>query len=137
MIQKTKSSASLDRHFCIFDELYSGTNPKEATKSAYAFLKYLSETHEHVDFILTTHYVSICEKWNKKKDVIQNYKMCVLPLVSSSDSSSSDSSSSEGKYQFTYKIAPGISKIEGAIQILENMEYPDEMLETIRKTNFT
>ena len=31
------------RHFCIFDELYSGTNPKEATKSAYAFLLYLSK----------------------------------------------------------------------------------------------
>ena len=127
----SQAQKNVDHHFCIFDELYSGTNPKEATKSAYAFLKYLSETHEHVDFILTTHYVSICEKWNKKKDVIQNYKMCVLPLVSSSDVPSN-----EGKYQFTYKIAPGISKIEGAIQILENMEYPDEMLETIRNTNF-
>ena len=128
----SQAQKNVDHHFCIFDELYSGTNPKEATKSAYAFLKYLSETHEHVDFILTTHYVSICEKWNKKSDIIQNYKMCVLPL----SSSDSDSSSSEGKYQFTYKIAPGISKIEGAIQILENMEYPDEMLETIRNTNF-
>ena len=136
VIQKTKSHASasqvkVDHHFCIFDELYSGTNPKEATKSAYAFLKYLSETHEHVDFILTTHYVSICEKWNKKSDIIQNYKMCVLPLSSNKAGEEDD-----GKYQFTYKIAPGISKIEGAIQILENMEYPDEMLETIRKTNF-
>jgi len=135
IIQNTKSAttSTKDHHFCIFDELYSGTNPKEATKSAYAFLKYLSETHPHVDFILTTHYVSICEKWNKKKDVIQNYKMCVLPLVSSEDTETHEK---EGKYQFTYKIAPGISKIEGAIQILENMEYPDEMLETIRKTNF-
>jgi hypothetical protein len=133
VIKRTNASLSTkDHHFCIFDELYSGTNPKEATKSAYAFLKYLSETHEHVDFILTTHYVSICEKWNKKNDVIQNYKMCVLPLVSSKVGEAEV----EGKYQFTYKIAPGISKIEGAIQILENMEYPDEMLETIRNTNF-
>ena len=127
VIQKSATNSSpstKDHHFCIFDELYSGTNPKEATKSAYAFLKYLSETHEHVDFILTTHYVSICEKWSKKSDIIQNYKMCVF------------SEEEEGKYQFTYKIAPGISKIEGAIQILENMEYPDEMLETIRNTNF-
>jgi DNA mismatch repair ATPase MutS len=124
-ISSTGVQAKADHHFCIFDELYSGTNPKEATKSAYAFLKYLSETHPHVDFILTTHYVSICEKWNKKSDIIQNYKMCVLPLEE------------EGKYQFTYKIAPGISKIEGAIQILETMEYPDEMLKTIRNTNFT
>ena len=123
------SQVKVDHHFCIFDELYSGTNPKEATKSAYAFLKYLSETHEHVDFILTTHYVSICEKWNKKSDIIQNYKMCVLPI-------DKEPMEKEGKYQFTYKIAPGISKIEGAIQILETMEYPDEMLETIRNTNF-
>jgi DNA mismatch repair ATPase MutS len=128
---KTTSAAS--HHFCIFDELYSGTNPKEATKSAYAFLKYLSETHAHVDFILTTHYVSICEKWTKKKDVIQNYKMCVLPII---DENENPNENACGRYQFTYKIAPGISKIEGAIQILENMEYPDEMLETIRKTNF-
>ena len=119
----------VDHHFCIFDELYSGTNPKEATKSAYAFLKYLSETHSNVDFILTTHYVSICEKWNKKNDIIQNYKMGVLPLDSTN-------AGETGRYQFTYKITPGISKIEGAIQILENMEYPGEMLETIRNTNF-
>ena len=123
IIQKTSSVG--DHHFCIFDELYSGTNPKEATKSAYAFLKYLSETHDHVDFILTTHYVSICEKWNKKKDAIRNYKMLVLLKEGQED-----------KYEFTYKIEPGISKIEGAIQILENMEYPDEMLNTIRAVHF-
>jgi DNA mismatch repair ATPase MutS len=56
--------------------------------------------------------------------------MCVSPL------SPTKVGEDEGKYQFTYKIAPGISKIEGAIQILETMEYPDEMLETIRNTNF-
>ena len=123
IIQKTNCVSN--HHFCIFDELYSGTNPKEATKSAYAFLKYLSETHDHVDFILTTHYVSICEKWNKKCDIIRNYKMLVLPKEDQ-----------EGKYDFTYKIEPGISKIDGAIQLLENMEYPDEMLNTIREVRF-
>ena len=30
------------RHFCVFDELYSGTNPYEAISSATAFLKYLN-----------------------------------------------------------------------------------------------
>ena len=43
-----------DRHLCVFDELYSGTNPEEATKSSYAFLKYLAK-YKHLDFILTTH----------------------------------------------------------------------------------
>jgi DNA mismatch repair ATPase MutS len=36
-------------------------------------------------------------------------------------------------YQFTYKIEPGISKIQGALQILEDMEYPDEIIDTIRE----
>ena len=56
---------SENRHFCIFDELYSGTNPMEATKTAYAFLKYLCE-FKNVDFILTTHYTEICKKINKE-----------------------------------------------------------------------
>ena len=30
------------RVFCIFDELFSGTNPKEASASAFAFLQYIS-----------------------------------------------------------------------------------------------
>jgi DNA polymerase III delta prime subunit/energy-coupling factor transporter ATP-binding protein EcfA2 len=113
-----------EKHFCIFDELYSGTNPVEATKSAYAFLKYLSKTYiENVDFLLTTHYVSICDKWNKKKDIIQNYCMGVITKT-------------KDTYIFTYKIEPGISKIQGALQILEDMEYPDEIIDTIRDTNF-
>ena len=31
-------------HFCIFDELYSGTNPHEAISSAYSYLLYLSKS---------------------------------------------------------------------------------------------
>jgi hypothetical protein len=49
------------RHYCIFDELYSGTNPVEAAKSAQAFLKYLAK-FKNVDFVLTTHYASICKQ---------------------------------------------------------------------------
>ena len=53
-------------HFAIFDELYSGTNPTEAGKSAYAFLKYLSK-YDNVNFMLTTHYVYVCKKFKKSK----------------------------------------------------------------------
>ena len=35
------------RHFCIFDELYSGTNPYDAIGSAYSYLKYISR-NKHV-----------------------------------------------------------------------------------------
>ena len=37
------------RHFCIFDELYSGTNPTEATQAGKAFLEYLS-SYDSVTF---------------------------------------------------------------------------------------
>jgi DNA mismatch repair ATPase MutS len=52
-------------HFSIFDELYSGTNPKEAAKSAYSLLRYLSKI-EGVRFMLTTHYVSVCKRFDKE-----------------------------------------------------------------------
>ena len=104
----------VSRHFCIFDELYSGTNPKEATKSAYAFMQYLTERFRNVDFLLTTHYVDICDKIKG----IRNYKMQVLEETNS--------------FTFTYKIEPGISRIEGAIKILEEMDYPSDMLNMIR-----
>jgi len=110
-----------ERQFCIFDELYSGTNPKEATKAAYAFLEYLRQ-YKHVDLFLTTHYVSICDKWTEKnehKRAIENFKMVV--------------NQTETRNIPTYKIAPGISYIEGAIGILKDMDYPDEMIAMVEE----
>ena len=107
-----------NRHFCIFDELYSGTNPVEATKAAYSFLQYLTK-FKHVDFILTTHYVSICTKWKKSKHIC-NYKMEV-------------ENDEDGKMQYTYKMKKGISKIQGAVRILEDMQYPSEIIDSMKK----
>jgi hypothetical protein len=107
------------RHFCIFDELYSGTNPVEATKSAYAFILYLCK-FQNVNFMLTTHYVSICSKL-KKSPHIQNYKMEVENLES-------------GDLKYTYKMKKGISKIQGAITVLKQMDYPKEIIDSI--TNY-
>ena len=53
------------RHFCIFDELFSGTNPEEAISSSYGFIKYLLHT-KRIDFALTTHLNSLCEKMEKE-----------------------------------------------------------------------
>jgi len=105
------------RHYCIFDELYSGTNPTEAAKSAQAFLKYLAK-FKNVDFILTTHYVSICKKLAKSK-MITNYKMDVLLK-------------NGGELEYTYKIVKGISKVQGAVRILEQMNYPKEIVDELR-----
>ena len=105
------------RHFCVFDELYSGTNPEEATKSAYAFLLYLAN-YENVNFVLTTHYVSVCKRLRKVPTVC-NWRMGARLLE-------------DGNIRYTYKIGRGISKIQGAFSVLREMGYPTEILETIR-----
>jgi hypothetical protein len=109
-----------EKHFCIFDELYSGTNPKEAASSAYSFLSYLSSKRT-ANFMLTTHYVSICDKL-EESGTMKNCRM----MAEFSD---------EDKRQicYLYKIEPGISTIEGAIAVLENMNYPDEIIRKIRE----
>lgn len=101
------------RHFCIFDELYSGTNPTEAAQAGKAFLNYLSR-YSHVTFMLTTHYKNICKQF-KQSNLIQNYKMDVEVL-------------DDGKYIYKYKIKKGISHIKGAIRVLKDMNYPAEIL---------
>ena len=115
-IIEKRESLSSSRHFCIFDELYSGTNPVEATKSAYAFMQYLTERYRNVDFLLTTHYVDICDRIKG----IRNYRMEVIE------------NEETNQFEFTYKIEPGISRIEGAIKILEEMDYPVDILNMIR-----
>ena len=38
-----------------------------------------------------------------------------------------------GKIKYTYLMKPGISNIQGAILILEQMEYPKEILDEMKK----
>ena len=113
-------SSDTDRHLCIFDELYSGTNPDEATKSAYALLLYLSENNM-VDFALTTHYQKLCKKI-KKKHNIRNYMMDVI----TQDDNISD---------YTFILKKGVSKVKGGVAILEEMKYPKSILNCIYKQN--
>lgn len=55
-----KNTIERKRYFCVFDELFSGTNPEEATISAKAYLHYLCE-NKNIDFMITTHYYNICD----------------------------------------------------------------------------
>ena len=103
-----------ENHFCIFDELYSGTNPEEAVISASAFMKYLS-LNSNVDCLLTTHYVELCELL---KSCVKNYKMETLEINDS--------------FEYTYKLVEGISRVKGGIKILNDMNYPEEIIKMSR-----
>jgi DNA mismatch repair ATPase MutS len=37
----------------------------------------------------------------------------------------------EGDIEYSYKIVKGISKIQGAIKVLRDMDYPKEIIDTI------
>lgn len=100
-------------HFCIFDELYSGTNPDEAVKSGYHFLKYIN--NNNVNFLLTTHYTKLCKQLSTLN--ISNYKMSVKIV--------------NNDFKYTYKLAKGISKIKGGIKVLKDLQYPEQIIKNI------
>jgi DNA mismatch repair ATPase MutS len=41
----------------------------------------------------------------------------------------------DGSFEYTYKIKKGISKIKGGIRVLKDMDYPQEIINTIEKKN--
>jgi hypothetical protein len=105
------------RHFCIFDELYSGTNPYEAVAAAYGYIDYISK-NPNVDLILTTHYIELCELLEKRNaSAVSNLHMSVSPETGA----------------YLYKIATGISSIKGGLKVLRDLEYPDEIVESASK----
>jgi len=100
------------RHFCIFDELYSGTNPNDAVLCAEIYLKGLSQ-YKNVEFILTTHYIKLCEIFDALDKDIKNIKMNVVEHKES--------------IEYTYKIKKGISYVHGGKQVLKDLKYPEHL----------
>ena len=104
------------KHLCVFDELYSGTNPEEAISSATALLNHLNSKN-NVNYILTTHYYKLCKQLDKNKS--KNYHMDIRRDLND--------------FQVTYKIKKGISKVKGGIKVLKDLEYPKEIINNIKK----
>ena len=100
-------------HLCVFDELYSGTNPYEAIGSAYAFLSYLNK-YPTVNFVLTTHFLDLCKKFERTPH-INNYHMEV-------EEKGDD-------ILYTYKMKKNISTIKGGVKVLRDLDYPAEIIQ--------
>ena len=103
-------------HLCVFDELFSGTNPDEAISSGYSYLNYLNNLN-NVNYVLTTHYYKLCKKLKGEKS--KNYHMQIEKNKETDD------------LKFTYKLKKGISKIKGGTQVLKNLNYPTKIINTI------
>lgn len=102
-----------DYHLCVFDELYSGTNPEEAVIGSTAFMEYLVK-NKYVTSMLTTHFIKVCEKLKENKN-ITNYHM--------------DVTKQNNKIKYKYLLKEGISKVKGGLNVLYDMNYPREIIE--------
>ena len=93
-----------ERHFCIFDELYSGTNPEDAVNAAFKYLSYISNLN--CNFIITTHYKELCKKLINSKKIVN-------------------------KQMIQYKIKKGITESTNGLSILDELNYPKELLNIV------
>ena len=100
------------KHFCIFDELFSGTNPNEACASSYGFIKFLIK-QKNIDFILTTHLTELCKKINP---IMVNNHMLVKET-------------GDFNFEYTYKMVSGISNVKGGLKVLSDLQYPQYILD--------
>jgi DNA mismatch repair ATPase MutS len=117
IIDDVDERGSEETHFCIFDELYSGTNPDEAVSAAHAFMEYLT-SKPNIKCLLTTHYLKLCSKLSKKK-AIDNYHM-----------KTNTSTDKEEQFVYTYKLERGISRVKGGIKVLMDMKFPKSILDS-------
>jgi len=121
IIDAVKETPSNESHLCVFDEIYSGTNPEEAVQSAFAVMKYLANK-PNVSIMLTTHYVELCEKMKDHPNMINN-RMKVALL----DNEKIESGFVQD-FTYTYLMEKGVSKVKGGVKVLIDMKYPAEIL---------
>jgi len=151
ILDKLNSTSAMCMHFCIFDELYSGTNPYEAIASAYGYIMHLTK-NDRVDFMLTTHYIQLCKLFESNSESDKREK-----IVNKSDPESKTNDTNEttettepnepnkinnlhmevadrGNYDFKYlyTLRPGISAIKGGVKVLYDLQYPESIIETTR-----
>jgi DNA mismatch repair ATPase MutS len=110
------------RHLCIFDELYSGTNSEDAIQASTSFLTYISSL-SNIRFLLTTHYSEVCIKLRKNK------KIELLQMKTEIDD--------EDTIHYTYQLVEGISMVKGGYSVLKEMDYPIEILTSMKSNNIT
>lgn len=108
----TVSSEHDKRHFCVFDELFSGTNPVEAENAGAAFIKHLSKK-KNVNFMLTTHLADMCDIVGGSKRV-RNMFM--------------ETKKDGEMHRPLFTLAKGISRTKGALNVLKDMNFPVELV---------
>jgi DNA mismatch repair ATPase MutS len=71
--------------------------------------------------VLTTHFLDLCKRLEKEKQM-HNYHMKIKIDETNND------------FNYTYKMAKGISEIKGGIKVLKDLDYPQEIIDTTSHT---
>lgn len=108
---------SVTNHFLIFDEMYSGTNPSEASVSGLSFINYLSK--QNVSFMITTHYYDMCNSKLLSNNIVNQ---CMYTETTT-----------EGNLHYTYQLKKGVSYVKGGIEVLKRLNYPTEIINSIHQ----
>ena len=116
ILDNIKENPKKEKHICIFDELFSGTNPEEAVGSATAFMDYLMK-YKNVDCLLTTHFIQVCKNLEENPQVVN----CCMDTCKDKEE--------PDKHVNTYILKPGISLVKGGVQVLRDLNYPKEIID--------
>jgi hypothetical protein len=101
-------------HLCLFDELYSGTNPVEAAGATAAYLSFVSENYPSSRFLLTTHLTSVCEELEE----------CAVAVKMGGQSTSTS-------FTPSYRSSKGVSRERTGYLVLRDLGYPDGIIEKL------
>ena len=117
-----------EKHLCLMDELFSGTNPEEAVAGASAFLKHISN-HSNMHYILTTHYIKLCKlmRENAKtpfSSCMGNGKRRMAKCIQMGCKTDATGSN----LQYTYLVKSGITKIKGGTSVMRNAGFPKSII---------
>lgn len=91
--------------FIIIDEMFTGTNPREAEEAAYRVGKALTHFDNSI-CILATHFKKLTQLEQETNGFYRNYKVWVTE-------------NTDGTFHCPYKIAPGISDQSIALKLLQ------------------
>ena len=64
--------------------------------------------------MLTTHYVSLCDKVKKVKNIMN----CHMNIDIDENK----------EFMYTYKLKKGISSVKGGIKVFKDLDYPTELI---------
>lgn len=132
-----------ERHFAIFDELFSGTNSVEAVDIAQAYLEHMRG--QPFQALVTTHFGDLVERCvgkegaREKGRAFASYRMAVD--VGEGEGEGEKEGDGEGEKEgdgggggdntdiaFTYRIEPGMNGVRGAVRVLRGLGYPGSVL---------